>query len=99
MHKTRHRQPRHVGNIVVGEVTITAHSQHRADTFQKNRAPLDRHSVRSGHNDFQWGSVRETMRAMMAQRRAASKACQGWRGIARPRVASSTTRANLTRRG
>jgi hypothetical protein len=33
-------------------MTITAHSQHRTDTFQKNTPALDRHSVGSGHDGF-----------------------------------------------
>jgi hypothetical protein len=38
-------QPRHVANVAVGEMTITAHSQHRADAFQKNRTALNRHRL------------------------------------------------------
>ena len=45
-------QLRHIGNIAIGEMTITTHSQHCAAPFQKNRTALDRHSVRSGRDDF-----------------------------------------------
>ena len=51
LHQPAQRQLRHVCNIGVGEAS--AHFQHRADTFQKNTPALDRHSVRSGHDDFQ----------------------------------------------
>jgi hypothetical protein len=50
MHKATQRQPRHVGNIVVGKAP--AHIQHRAAPFQKNAVALDRHGVRSGRDDF-----------------------------------------------
>ena len=48
--KTGHRQSRHVLNIGIGEAP--PHVQHRPDTFQKDRPALDRHSVRSGRDDF-----------------------------------------------
>ena len=63
MHQTAQRQPRHVANVAVGEVTITAHSQHRADTFQKNRTALNRHRLRNGHDNFQLGVDRAMKRA------------------------------------
>ena len=53
LHKPGQRQLRHIGHIGIGEAM--AHSQHRTAPFQKNRTALDRHSVRSGHDDFQLG--------------------------------------------
>ena len=37
----------------IGVRKASAHFQHRADTFQKNRTALDRHGVRGGHDGFQ----------------------------------------------
>jgi hypothetical protein len=45
LHKPGHRQPRDVGNIIVGE--SPAHSQHGAASLQENIAALDRHHA--GH--------------------------------------------------
>ena len=56
MHQPARRQPRHVANVAVGEMTITAHSQHRADAF-------NRHRLRNGHDNFQLGVDRAMKRA------------------------------------
>ena len=47
---TCHCQRRNLPHVIIGKAP--AWLQHCADTFQKNRAALDRHSVRSGHDDF-----------------------------------------------
>jgi hypothetical protein len=44
-------------------MTITEHSQHRADAFQKNRPALNRHRLRNGHDNFQLGVDRAMKRA------------------------------------
>ena len=55
----------HVGNVGVGKAP--AHFQHRTDTLQKNRTALDRHSVRSGRDDFQLGVGQTKHGHMMPQ--------------------------------
>ncbi|MGC1609637.1 MAG: hypothetical protein WA801_08435, partial [Pseudolabrys sp.] len=48
---TCHCQRRNLPHVIIGKAP--AWLQHCADTFQKNRTALDRHSVRSGHHNFQ----------------------------------------------
>ena len=60
-----------VGNIGVGKAP--AHFQHRTDAFKKNSTALDRHIVRSGHDDFQLRVGQGNHTGMMLQTRPACK--------------------------
>jgi hypothetical protein len=76
---TRIWRSRHIDNVTTGEGA--AHVQHRTDALQENISTLDRHTVRSGHNDFQLMVAQATILGIMSRRRRPSKPNVGFRSI------------------